>query len=151
MLYFEIGYWKDSLFHSLNPQHKYNCLIFQLKNLSMVNFVERLQAYDKGLFSGLSNEDVLHLAHEPALPTNELVVKFITFTGSQQLNQVQVKQILLFGTSTRLKLANLSLNNNFIEIFEDVKSIFETYQLLCYYSRTEKTELKGKISLIECL
>lgn len=148
MLYFEICYWKNSLFHSLNSQHKLNCLIFQLKNLTMLNFIERFLAYDKGLFTGLSNEDILHLAHEPALPSNDLVVQFVTFTGSHQLSDIQMKKILLFGVSSRLKLANLSLNNSFIEIFEDVKAIFQTYQLLCYYSQTEKTELKGKTGLI---
>jgi len=144
IIYLEICYWKDSMLHSLNPSHKYNLLILQLINYPIFTFLEQLQKSDPMLFSGLSKDDVLNLQHEPLLPSPDIILQFFDYLetqGTQGHNQdttistnTKVNQLLLFGVSKQIKLNNLNLNNNFLEIFEEVKLIFQIYQLLSYYT-----------------
>lgn len=141
IIYFEICYWKESILHSLNPSHKFNLLVLQLINYPIFTFIERYQKRDSSLFSGLSDNDILHIHHEPSMPSPEVIVQLHDFLNLNAANQdnglliyAQVQQLLLFGVSKQVKLNGLSLNNNFLEIFEGVKLVFQLYQLLCYYS-----------------
>ena len=158
LIYFEIVYWKESLLHSLNPGHRYNCLILQLTNYPIFPFIERVQSKDPTLFSGLSHEDILYITHEPALPSTDSVLRLYKILTSQSQNQdvltanyAQVQQILLFETTNRVLLKDFSLTNNFLEILTEVKLLFQTYLLLYYYSRLckdlQSKELRGAIRL----
>lgn len=146
VIYFELAYWKESMLHSLNPSHKFNLLILQLTNYPIFTFIERYQRKDPTLFSGLSEDDVVHLQHEPSLPSPEMILQLFDFLNPHASNNqdntlavyTQVNNLLIFGVSQQIKLNKLTLNNNFLEIFEEVKLIFQIYQLLCYYSALMK-------------
>lgn len=150
LIYFEICYWKESLLHSMNPGHRFNCLILQLTNYPIFGFIERAQVKDPTLFSGLSHEDILYITHEPALPSVDSILRLYKILTAQSQNQdvlstnyAQVQQILLFETSKRVLLKEFSLANNFLEILTEVKLLFQTYLLLYYYSRLCK-DLQSK-------
>jgi len=149
-IYFEIVYWKESLLHALDSSHRYNRLILQLPNHPIFEFIERVQAKDSSLFSGLSNEDILHISHKPELPSVDSILRLCKTLTSQAQNQdvlssnyARVQQILLFETSKRVLLKEFSLANNFLEILAEVKLLYQTYLLLYYYSRLCK-DLQSK-------
>ena len=159
MVYFEICYWKHSLLHSLNPNHKFNRLIFQLINLPILSFIEQYQQNTKSLFSGLSDQDILRLSHEPSLPTTDSIGKLAELLGSKQQHHqhqdimtssyLEVQRLMLFGGSRWLQLYGLNVNNNFMEILDEVKALFQVYQLLYYYSQLcKESDRRDSKSLI---
>ncbi len=151
IIYLEIAYWKECIMYSLDPKQKFSLLIFQLTNHPIFTFIERLKVNDPILFFGLSKDDVLNLNHEPSLPSPESLIQLFTLLTlpiGQDRNQIysKVNQILLFSTSKQLRLTGLGLDRNFVEIFDEMKIMYQNYQLLCYYNILAKQVDKRELS-----
>ena len=137
-IFFEICYWKNSLLHLLNPHHRFNCLAFQLPNYGIFNFIEQYLLNPGDLFTGLSQNEVACVFHEPSLFTSDTVKQVQGMMNSNHLphtieSYTKLSQLLLFQVSKKVKLSGLTLENDFFEIFNEIKTLFQIYQLLHYY------------------
>lgn len=138
-IFFEVCYWKNSLLHSLNPQHRFNCLTFQLPNIGIFAFIEQYQKNPSELSSGLSPDEVPCLYHEPPLPSAETVTQLhnhmihLDHLSLSMDAYKKVYQILFFQVSKRVRLPGLSLESSFFELFNEVKVLFQVYQILSYF------------------
>ena len=138
MIFFEICYWKNSLLHLFNPSHRFNCLTFQLPTYGIFNFIEQYLLNPCDLFAGLSQNEVACVFHEPSLFTADTITQIQGMMTSNRLPQTiesysKISEILLFKVSKKVKLPGFTLENDFFEIFNEVKALFEVYQLLNYY------------------
>ena len=154
MILLRIHYWKNSLLHSLNPNHRYNCLIFHLPNLNIPNFAAEFDKNVTNLFFGLSQDEVACIYHEPYLPAAESLTDLSDLL-SQSENPIsvvecykKVQETIIFQTSKRVMLPGFTLEASFFEIFNEIRRIFQTYLLLNYfrflYRKIKKSDIQSK-------
>ena len=154
MILLRIHYWKNSLLHSLDPNHSYNCLVFHLPNLNISNFVAEFDKNVINLFFGLSQDEVACIYHEPYLPTVESLTSLNDLL-SQSENPIsvvdcykKVQETIIFQTSKRVRLPGFTLEARFFEIFNEIRRIFQSYLMLYYfcllYRKMKKTDIQSK-------
>ncbi len=155
MIYFEVDYWKRSLIHSLDQNHRSNCLTFQLPNLNIYNFIEQFNKNSSSLFSGLTDDEVTCVYHNPPIPSSDIVnkLKRIVADDSKVFLQTpdvytKLNEMLLFQVSREVRLEGLDLHSGFYEIFNEIKNILQIFQIITYfcslYKNLPKIDLPSK-------
>jgi len=140
IIYFEVDYWKRSLLHSLDQNHRSNCLTFNLPNLNIYNFVDQFNKNSSGLFSGLTDNEVTCVYHNPPIPSSDIVSKLKSIVAGDSKVSLQtpdvytkLNEMLLFQVSREVRLESLDLQSGFYEIFNEVKIILQIFQVITYF------------------